>query len=174
MTIKKKRKVLRRKDRDLRIELLLTSTIRHLCQQIGDHLRSRRNQNLKRKNSDEDDDRASTATVSNHEIKRTRLLVEDDKTLRREEKEEEVGLVHMSDSIRESPSVNSIGPLVLAEEQISEDHSNRSDQSRKRKSDDIGIETTTDSKESLNEKDPFGLDEFFRSLRTCRVGGSKR
>jgi hypothetical protein len=25
-----------------------------------------------------------------------------------------------------------------------------------------------------NDKDPFGLDEFFRSLRSCPVGGSKR
>lgn len=56
MTIKKKRKVLRGKDRNLRVELLLTSTIRRLCQEIGDHLRSRRSQNLKRKSSQYDQD----------------------------------------------------------------------------------------------------------------------
>src|ERR1700689_3014918 len=55
MTIKKKRKVLRSKDRNLRVELLLTSTIRRLCQEIGDHLRSRRSQNLKRKFDDDDE-----------------------------------------------------------------------------------------------------------------------
>lgn len=70
MTIRKKRKILRRKDRDLRLELLLTSTIRRLCQDIGDQLRTRRIQCQKRKED--------SSTVSYPEIKRSRL---DDESL---------------------------------------------------------------------------------------------
>jgi len=87
MTIRKKRKVLRRKDRDLRVELLLTSTIRLLCQEIGDHLRSRRTVNGKRKFED-DETPSSTPTVRQHVVKRNRFLAEEkgeDELLRKEE-----------------------------------------------------------------------------------------
>jgi hypothetical protein len=172
MTIKKKRKVLRSKDRNLRVELLLTSTIRRLCQEIGDHLRSRRSQNLKRKSSngfDQDIGSSTPATVS----KRSRYVVDENGNT----KEEEVGPKQMS----ESPSANSIGSLAFDDQKISEDHSNDQSQLRpKRKSDPMdeggnpkrisnGYESSKD-----NDKDPFGLDEFFRSLRSCPVGGSKR
>jgi DNA mismatch repair ATPase MutL len=167
MTIRKKRKVLRCKDRDLRIELLLTSTIRHLCQEIGDHLRSRREQQTLKRKMDDD-----STTVSKHELKRSRnFLVDENGQL--EKDEEVVGPAQLS-----CPNpANSIGPLAIDDrDQKSEDHPNSS-QLRKRKSnseDDDVSKSTEDSKDNLNEKDPFGLDEFFRSLKSCRVGGSKR
>jgi len=177
MTIKKKRKVLRSRDRNLRVELLLTSTIRRLCQEIGDHLRSRRSQNLKRKLNgfDDDLDSSSPTTVS----KRSRYVLVDKNG---NEDKEEVGPVQMSDS----PSANSNGSLAF-DDQKSKDHSNLLSDDRsqlrpkKRKRTDPmdeggnpkrisnGYESSKD-----NEKDPFGLDEFFRSLRSCPVGGGSK
>jgi len=61
ITIRKKRKILKRKNQDLRLELLLTSTIRRLCQEIGDQLRSKRVQ--KRRDHEE------AATVSQKRIR---------------------------------------------------------------------------------------------------------
>jgi len=90
MTIRKKRKVLRRKDRDLRVEILLTSTIRRLCQEIGDHLRSRRMASTKRKSPtstpEYGEDDSWTRTVRDCP-KRSRILVEEqcDEAPRREE-----------------------------------------------------------------------------------------
>lgn len=75
MTIKKKRRVLRSKDRNLRVEILLTSTIRRLCQEIGDHLRSRRMGSSKRKL--EEDDGSTTPTVRLH-VKRNRQEKDED------------------------------------------------------------------------------------------------
>lgn len=81
MTIKKKRKVLRSRDRNLRVEILLTSTIRRLCQEIGDHLRSRRMAGNKRKAVDEDNSDPWTPTVSQCAPKRTRVGLEGKKEL---------------------------------------------------------------------------------------------
>jgi len=84
MTIKKKRRMLRCRDRDLRVELLLTSTIRRLCQEIGDHLRTRRMASMKRKSApisatfDENGNDSTAATVRQHASKRNRFLVEED------------------------------------------------------------------------------------------------
>jgi hypothetical protein len=61
ITIRKKRKILKRKNQDLRLELLLTSTIRRLCQEIGDQLRSKRIQ--KRRDHEE------AATISRKRIR---------------------------------------------------------------------------------------------------------
>jgi len=185
MTIKKKRRILRCKDRDLRVELLLTSTIRRLCQEIGDHLRSKRLANVKRKSStisttpDQDSD-PSTVTVRQCENKRTRLLAEDSST-----RKQEVGPVESSNNFLNSCS---LGTLVAETSNSSEaptnDDTSRG-QLRKRKS---GSEedsseryeasspkfSKSNHEDSFNEKDPFGLDDFFRSLRTCKVGGSNR
>jgi len=95
MTIKKKRRVLRSKDRNLRVEILLTSTIRRLCQEIGDHLRTRRMGGAKRKSTmeseseseSEQEDGSSTATVRQHAVKRSRFVAEDrdDEIVRKQE-----------------------------------------------------------------------------------------
>jgi len=91
MTIRKKRKVLRNKDRSLRVEILLTSTIRRLCQEIGDHLRARRIAGTKRKSpsstsDDGENDDSSTPTVR-HCPKRSHIVAEekDDRASRKEE-----------------------------------------------------------------------------------------
>jgi hypothetical protein len=121
MTIKKKRRILRSRDRNLRLEILLTSTIRRLCQEIGDHLRARRT--IKRKSTMDQD--AST--------------------------------------VRQSDSNKWTQPLARDEEKKEESNTEKSEKSspsRKRPRD-----------ETFDEKDPFGLDEFFRSFRTCPVGG---
>lgn len=47
-------------------------------------------------------------------------------------------------------------------------------QLRKRKSDDTMVDTNCDNSKDNYENDPFGLDDFFRSLRTCRVGGGSK
>lgn len=188
MTIRKKRKALRRRDRNLRVEILLTSTIRHLCQEIGDHLRARRMANNKRKSpaatpEHEEADGSSTPTVSPCAAKRNRTVVED-------RKQEEVGHDEASSEAPQSSSVCSVGPLAL-DDQNADTHStpSRSDHiastsSLKRKAEAeednlpckrVPISSSSSTTEdSFNEKDPFGLDDFFRSLRTCRVGGSKR
>jgi len=76
MTIRKKRSVMRRKNRNLRMETLLTSTIRLLCQEIGEQLqRSKKIDNKKRpysSNSNADQEEVakkfkSSVTVSDHE-----------------------------------------------------------------------------------------------------------
>jgi len=213
MTIKKKRKVLRRKDHDLRVELLLTSTIRRLCQEIGDRLRVRRVASAKRRSSsfgfddDCDDNNDNAATVRKHAVKRNRFIKAefssggDDELFGRNQEEEEVGPVEGCDELSEPSSspAASCGSLAM-DDQNTEDHStNRSwsraddgsgDQLRRRRkrkandqSDDSidskrisnsdDVSSPSNGEDSFNEKDPFGLDEFFRSLRTCRVGGSK-
>jgi len=73
MTIRKKRKMLRsKKDRDLRIEILLTTAIRRLCQEIGDQLRSRRLANSKRKYASADDDSDADAVTVSNTVKKSR------------------------------------------------------------------------------------------------------
>jgi len=74
MTIRKKRKILRSKrDRDLRIEILLTTAIRHLCQEIGDQLRSKRlSTNSKRKLSSECGRSDSDADTVRNTVKKSR------------------------------------------------------------------------------------------------------
>jgi hypothetical protein len=190
MTIRKKRKLLRRRDRNLRVEILLTSTIRHLCQEIGDHLRARRMASSKRRSPsstpeyrDEEDGSPTPApTVRQCSPKRSCFEYEGDAATRKEE----VGLVEACGQARDSTSVCSIGPLAL-DDQIRQDHSTpslindtRSQLKRKAEHEDsVPCKRVPDtpspaiSEDNFNEKDPFGLDEFFRSLRTCRVGGSK-
>jgi len=191
MTIRKKRKLLRRRDRNLRVEILLTSTIRHLCQEIGDHLRARRMASSKRRSptstpeyeDEERDGSTPTPTVRQCSPKRSRFEYEGDAATRKEE----VGLVEACGQARDSTSVCSIGPLAL-DDQKREDHSTPSlidditGSRLKRKAeydDGMPCKRVPDtpspaiSEDNFNEKDPFGLDEFFRSLRTCRVGGSK-
>jgi hypothetical protein len=184
MTIKKKRRILRCRDRDLRVELLLTSTIRRLCQEIGDHLRTRRMASMKRKSAaissttfDEEND-PTTPTVRQHATKRSCFLVKDGAS--DIVKEQEVGPVEGSHELpKELPSsVASVGTLAAPEnEQKSEADSNGGGQRlRKRKAvnEENDSRKRVESEDNFNEKDPFGMDDFFRSLRSCRVGGSNR
>jgi hypothetical protein len=175
MTIKKKRRVLRSKDRNLRVEILLTSTIRRLCQEIGDHLRSRRVASAKRKLEEND---STTPTVRLH-VKRSRQERDDEPV-----KKQEVGL-EASTEAKEQSSNSSVGPLALDDHPLTvvsqSENVNSDGQSRKRKADSEDslppkrpASFSSGSEDTFNEKDPFGLDEFFRSMRTCRVGGSKR
>jgi len=93
MTIKKKRRVLRSKDRNLRVEILLTSTIRRLCQEIGDHLRSRRVASAKRKLEEND---STTPTVRLH-VKRSRQERDDEPV-----KKQELSMTTLSPSFRKA------------------------------------------------------------------------
>jgi len=177
MTIKKKRRVLRSKARNLRVEILLTSTIRRLCQEIGDHLRSRRVASAKRK---VEENESTTPTVRLHVVKRSRQERDDEPV-----KKQEVGL-ETSIEAKEQSSNSSVGPLALDDQPLAvvsqSENVNSDGQSRKRKADSEDdslprkqtASFSSGSEDTFNEKDPFGLDEFFRSMRTCRVGGSKR
>jgi len=173
MTIKKKRRILRHKDRDLRVELLLTSTIRRLCQEIGDHLRTKRLASAKRRstttisNGSQDDD-STTPTVRHHTSNNT-------KRSRIEETRQEVGPIQVSQTFSEQPnSVASVGTLVL-DDQKREEISKEDGQLRKRKMEcEDSDQEKKSQEETFDERDPFGLDDFFKSMRTCRVGGSNR
>lgn len=160
MAIRKKRKTLRSKDHDLRVEILLTSTIRHLCQEIGDRLRSKRliNNSMKRKLEMMDD-----TTVSKRKYFHDETVVIDEAVADSAHENFDQKLMETEDDLKSSSS-----DIELRKRKIEDNNSN----STKRSRSNINSSKSDDNNNNNNE-DPFGLDDFFRSLRTCRVGGSK-
>jgi len=164
MAIRKKRKALRSKDHDLRVEILLTSTIRHLCQEIGDRLRSKRliNNSKKRKLEIMDDTTVSKRKYFHDHSDKT--VVIDEAVADSAHENFDQKLMETEDDLKSSSS-----DIELRKRKIEDNNSN----STKRSRSNINSSKSDDNNNNNNNEDPFGLDDFFRSLRTCRVGGSK-
>lgn len=160
LAIRKRRSVMNSKNRDIRIELLLGDTIKNLCKFIGEERAARKRRHHRAGDSE------STNGENHSKVQRLRCS-----SVR--QSDSRVPLGHSTtglDTVVSGPdSIKNDEPVSQAcsdnTMDISDDFSScRSERSSLSSlSADPGVE--------YDENDPFGLDKFFASLRTCRSSG---